>query len=404
MSQPKGEAADKTKRRKRKHKVPKVRISIDHYFCTKCDKEHWKGITPRLKFAKHYIMFRRQEIPQGKLPPKVDTLPKELPPVSFDGKKIPLNTQKRSAAAERAEQFLKARVVGQDHAVSAFVDLIAKVDADVCDPYKPRGIYLLLGPTGVGKTRIVEALAENYFSSRKKMVKINCGEMATMFSFKKFSGRLFYDENITLNTKSGKPLGLILFDEIEKATKLLYKVLMGILDRASLHVDDQEVDLSHTVIVMTSNLGADDIMKHLAAAKNTITPEVRKKMHRSALDAARARFTPEFFNRLDEVLVFNPLLKETLRQIVGMEIAGLEQRLIAHDIRLQCSDLATDLIVKEGTDLRYGARHLRRTVEQMIVKPIAHMITAGELKDHARLMIQVKDGRLNFCKVVKEKK
>jgi ATP-dependent Clp protease ATP-binding subunit ClpB len=389
----------KNKPRRKRHKIPRIPRKIENYFCTapSCMRDHYRGLTPKRKFARHYILYRQKE---AKLAPKTSSLPKELPAVSFTGKTIHLHPEKRSEKIEKVIRFLKHRVVGQDDAVESFANLVAKIDADICDPYKPRGIYLLLGPTGVGKTRIAEALAEYYFSSRTKMVKFNCGEMATMFSFRKFGDRLFTDENISLSTNTGKPLGILLLDEIEKATVLLYKLLMGILDRASLRIDDQDVDLSHTVVIMTSNLGSEDIMNILKEAKGKLAPDVQKKMRRASIEAARQKFTPEFFNRLDEVQVFNPLLHDTLQKITQMEISNVEQRLIAHDIRIQCTDLATDMLLKEGTDVRYGARHLRRTIEKMIVQPIAHMIASGELEQHSRVRIIAKSSGLAFRKVV----
>jgi ATP-dependent Clp protease ATP-binding subunit ClpB len=389
----------KERKKRRKKRLP--HIPVDHYFCTHCKKEHYKGLVHKIRYAKHYIMFRQRA--ESKLTEKIDIKVKELPPVKFDGKEVALDVDRRSEIAGRTEKFIKQRVVGQDYAVASIVNMTAMIDADICDPYKPRGTYLFLGPTGVGKTRIVEAMAEYYFGSRKKMIKINCGELATMFSSKKFGSRIFNDENVLLKTRSGKQLGLILFDEIEKSSRLLYKFLMGILDRAVLTVDDQEIDLSHVIVCMTSNLGANEIMEIVTKAKNKITDDVQSKMRHAALDAARQRFTPEFFNRLDEVVVFNPLLRDTLYKIVGLEINNIEQRLIAHDIRIQCTDLATEYILKEGTDVRYGARKLRRTLEEIVVQPIAHMITSGVLKSHTKLRIAKKDGKLDFRKIVKEK-
>lgn len=384
--------------KRRRRKTVHVRVPVDHYYCTHCNKEHYKGLINKTKYAKHYVMFRKPEV--GKLSPKETTLPKELPPVSFNGKLHMLHPERRSEQAIKVEKFLQARVVGQDHAVEEFVNLTAKIDADICNPFKPRGIYLLLGPTGVGKTRLTEALAEYYFSSRTKMVKFNCGELATMFSFKKFGEKLFTDDNISLHAKNGKPLGIILLDEIEKATILLYKLLMGVLDRASLTIDGQDVDLSHTVILMTSNLGSEAIMDILKKNKE-LNSSIQSKMRHAALEAARDKFTPEFFNRLDKVVVFNPLLKATLTKIVAMEMSNIEQRLIAHDIRLQCTDLAVKRILEEGTDMRYGARHLNRTLEELIVEPIAHLIASKELGRHSRVKIIAKDGGLQFHKVEK---
>lgn len=395
--------AEKKKRRKRK-RLP--RVPVESYFCTHCNKEHFKGLVSKLRFAKHYVMFRKKE--EGKLLSKEEVITKPLPKVKFEGKLTELDSHKRSKEVLDAHNFLRSKIVGQDHAVDRFTNLIAKIEADICDPYKPRGTYLFLGPTGVGKTRLTEALAEYFFHSRKKMVKINCGEMATMFSFKKFGARLFYDDNIALRTRSGKQLGLILLDEIEKATILLYKILLGVLDRASMTIDDQEVDLSHTVVVMTSNLGSKQIMEVLSKHRRTIEKsegkidhEIHKEMHKQAVHAATERFSPEFFNRLDDVVVFNPLLKEQLHQIVAMEIENVEQRLVAHDIRIKCMDHATDYLLKEGTDIRYGARHLRRALERLVVQPIAHMITTGQLKQHSRVKILFQDGKLHFRKVTK---
>lgn len=390
------EVEPRKKRRRRsarRHNVPVP----DKYFCTHCKKEHFKGLLRKSSYVKHYILYREKKAAAS----PEDELPVKLEPVSFEGKTVTLDEKRRGPAVVEFKKFIESRIVGQPQAVESFTDLAAKVEADVCDRWKPRGIYLLLGPTGVGKTRIVEALAEYYFHSRKKMLKINCGEIATMFSFKKFGDTLFDAPNLLMQTKNGgKNFGIILFDEIEKATVLLYKLLLGVLDRGYLTVDDKEIDLRHTVVIMTSNLGAADIQKILTKAGNKIDAEVRAQMEATAVAAATERFTPEFFNRLDEVVVFNPLLPEHLQKIVGLEIDSLEQRLVSRGIRIQCSEKSIAHMVKVGTDTRYGARHLRRALEKIVVKPLAHMITAGELKDKSRVKILYQDGGLKFKKVV----
>lgn len=388
----------KRKRRKKSLRMPKALRKVDHFYCTKCEKDHYKALTKsKTRYIKHWTLYRQKDA--SKLAAKVAPQVVALPDVSFEGKTVVLDTEKRSDAALAVDRFLKQRVVSQDHAVESFTNLIANVDADLSDPFKPRGIYLLMGPTGVGKTRIVEALSEYYFGSRNKLVKVNCGEVATGGSFEKFAEMIFGSQNVMLTTKSGKTLGLLLLDEIEKASRLVYKLLMGLLDRGTMTMDGEEVDLSHMVVFMTSNLGATGIMQILNNAKNKLNDEVRRKMHKAALDAATERFTPEFFNRLDEIIVFNPLLKDALFKIVGLEVAGIEQRLVSRNIRLHCTDLATEVLLKEGTDVRYGARHLRRTIERMIVQPLAHMITAGVLEGPARVKIIAKGGTLAFRKV-----
>jgi ATP-dependent Clp protease ATP-binding subunit ClpA len=330
---------------------------------------------------------------------------------------IALEPDRRSADIQSFESELRRRIVGQDHAIDSIVDAFQGVRAGLVPERRPIRNFLLLGPTGSGKTRSVEAVAEILFGRPDAIVKIDCGEFQHSHEISKLIGsppgyighretpamlrQARLDEFHTAELR----LTLVLFDEIEKANEGLWQLLLGILDKGILTLGDgQQVDFSKTVVFMTSNLGAAE-MQHAAEGSIGFVNNVgnrQENLNTIAMNAARKRFSPEFFNRLDEVLVFHPLAASELRQLVAVEIERLESRLeraTGSEINLRLSDQAVDFLLERGTDLRYGARHLKRVLEKYLVFPFSSLIETQQMGSAGTLNVGL-DGakqKLTFC-------
>jgi ATP-dependent Clp protease ATP-binding subunit ClpB len=329
-----------------------------------------------------------------------------------------LEPDRRSADIQLFESELRRRIIGQDHAIDSLVYAFQGVRAGLVPERRPIRNFLFLGPTGSGKTRFVEALSEILFGSPDAIVKIDCGEFQHSHEIARLIGSppgyIGHRETPAMLTQARLDechtaelrLTLVLFDEIEKANEALWQLLLGILDKGTLTLGDgQRVDFSKTIVFMTSNLGASE-MQH--AAEGTIgfvnnsgdTPE---NLTTIGMNAARKRFSPEFFNRLDEILVFHPLGASQLRQVVAVEIERLESRLkraTGSAINLRLSDEAVDFLLERGTDSRYGARHLKRALEKYLVFPFSSLIETQQMGSAGTLNVGL-DGskqKLTFCK------
>src|SRR5947209_11098504 len=314
-----------------------------------------------------------------------------------------LDPNRRSSDAQDFETALRRKIVGQDPAVEKVVEIYQMFLAGLNAPGRPVGNLLFLGPTGSGKTRVVEAMAEALFGDPRAVIKIDCAEFQHSHEIAKLIGSppgyLGHRETHPLLTQEALnqwhtdklKLSILLFDEIEKASDALWQLLLGILDKATLTLgDNRRVDLSQCIIIMTSNLGAGE-MSNLVGGGFGFAPKTSQvdeafdeKIDRTALEAARRKFTPEFMTRIDKVVVFKTLRPEHLQQILEIELGMVQQRVLmasaANQFVFSCTPKVKNFLLLEGTDARYGARHLKRAIERNLVFPLANLVATGQIR------------------------
>jgi ATP-dependent Clp protease ATP-binding subunit ClpA len=330
-----------------------------------------------------------------------------------------LDPTKRSSQLSEFETALRSKIVGQDEAVEALVGAFQVFSAGLSAPGRPVGNLLFLGPTGSGKTRIVEAAAEILFGDKRAVVKIDCGEFQHSHEIAKLIGSppgylghrdthpLITEETLNQYHTEKLRLSLLLFDEIEKASDALWQLLLGILDKATLTLGDtRRVDLSQTLIFLTSNLGAREITALVSKRLGFVEPTnsaggLNQKMERTAVEAARRKFSPEFMNRLDRVVVFHQLQPEQLEEILNIELAAVQQQVLDAGrvpFMFRVMPEARSFLLREGTDLKYGARHLKRAIARHVVSPLANLLASEqvELGDMLRIDWDSDSQRLVF--------
>src|ERR1051326_5888457 len=315
-----------------------------------------------------------------------------------------LDPDQKSPRAQDFEERLGARIVGQERAVRRMSGLYQIFLAGMNPMNRPIGTMLFLGPTGSGKTRVIEAAAEVLFGDTNGVVKIDCAEFQHSHEIAKLIGSppgylghretspMLTQENLDRMHTDDMKVSLVLFDEIEKASDSLWQLLLGILDKATLTLgDNRRVDFSKSMVIMTSNLGAREMSELIsggigfAPGKGSRTPndtEVDQKIYRTAVEAARRKFSPEFMNRIDKVVVFRSLKEHHLRQILDLELQAVQDRIMQSagtKFVFQCSDTAKDMLMKEGLDYKYGARHLKRAVERFLVYPLSNLVATGQI-------------------------
>jgi ATP-dependent Clp protease ATP-binding subunit ClpB len=295
------------------------------------------------------------------------------------------------------EDALSKRVVGQSEAVRAVADAIRRTRAGLSDPNRPNGSFLFLGPTGVGKTELCKALAEFLFDTEEAMVRIDMSEFMEKHSVARLIGAppgyVGYEEGGYLTEAvRRRPYSVLLLDEVEKAHPDVFNVLLQVLDDGRL-TDGQgrTVDFRNTVIIMTSNLGS-HVIQELAGEANYA------KMKQAVLEIVQQHFRPEFINRVDDIVVFHPLGREQLRSIVDIQLGYLRRRLAERDIELTLDDAARDLLGEAGFDPVYGARPLKRAIQQQVENPLAQRILKGEFGPGSRVKVAAKGGQLLFEK------
>ena len=314
-----------------------------------------------------------------------------------------LDPNRRSTEAHDFDAALRRRIVGQEPAVEKVTEIYQMFLAGLNPPGRPIGNLLFLGPTGSGKTRVVEAMAESLFGDPRAVIKIDCAEFQHSHEIAKLIGSppgyLGHRETHPLLTQEALnqwhteklKLSLLLFDEIEKASDALWQLLLGILDKATLTLgDNRRVDLSSCIIVMTSNLGASEMNELINGSMGfsqkppSLDARFDEKIDRTAVEAARRKFSPEFINRIDKIVVFRTLRSEHLRQILEIELGMVQQRILQatgnNQFVFSCTARVKDFLLQEGTDPKYGARHLKRAIERFVVFPLANLVATSQIK------------------------
>jgi len=333
-----------------------------------------------------------------------------------------LDTSRRSWQSRDFEQALRERIVGQEEGVCSVVDLYQVFRAGLNSPGRPVGNLLFLGPTGSGKTRIVEAAAEILFADPHAVIKVDCAEFQHSHEIAKLIGSppgylghrethpLITQEALAQGHTEKLKLSFLLFDEIEKASDALWQLLLGMLDKATLTLgDNRRVDLSQTMIFMTSNLGGGEISELMTGGMGFVQPADKpadgldQKVERTAAGAARRKFSPEFMNRLDKVVVFHPLRPNQLEEILEIELKMVQQRVLdtaRGQFIFRVTPEARTFLLREGTDFKYGARHLKRAIERHLVYPLANLLATEQVQlgDVICIDWDEAEGRLLFAK------
>jgi ATP-dependent Clp protease ATP-binding subunit ClpB len=330
-----------------------------------------------------------------------------------------LDPTRMGRGAEALESEMRKRIVGQDQAIHQIVGIYQTFEAGMTTPGRPVGSLLFLGPTGSGKTRTVEALAESLTGDPRAVVKIDCAEFQHSHEIAKLIGSppgylghrethplLSQDALNQFHTDQLK-LSFVLFDEVEKANDALWNLLLGILDKATLTLgDNKRVDFSRAVIFMTSNLGAADmaavLRPKLGFAGGVPDDGLSEKLAAVGLEAARRRFTPEFMNRIDRVVTFQPLGATELHRILDIELNQVRERLRratgTESMTFTITNSVRELLLCEGTDARYGARHLKRAIERHLVQPMSNLIATDQVQGGDRLFVDCGHDGLVFSK------
>jgi ATP-dependent Clp protease ATP-binding subunit ClpB len=316
-----------------------------------------------------------------------------------------LDPTKTGRQAEDLENKLSHSIVGQEEAIHQIVRAYQTYLAGLSPVGRPIGNFLFLGPTGSGKTRIVEATAESLLKASRAVVKIDCAEFQHSHEIAKLIGSppgylghrethaLLSQEALNQYHTDKVKLSFVLFDEIEKASDALWNLLLGILDKATLTLgDNRKVDFSATMVFLTSNLGATEMSSllsprlgfHVPRLEDTICDaKLSAQMSRTGIAAARRKFTPEFINRLDKIVVFKSLGNEELRRIVDIELEMVQQRIqtaaASKPFQVNVTGSAREFLLMEGTDFRYGARPLKRAIERLLVQPLSNLMATDQI-------------------------
>ncbi len=295
------------------------------------------------------------------------------------------------------DKQLHKRVIGQDNAVKSVSDAVLRARAFLKDPNRPIGSFIFLGPTGVGKTELAKTLAESLFDSKDQMVRIDMSEYQERHTVARLLGAppgyVGYEEGGQLTEKvRRKPYSVILFDEIEKAHPEVFNTLLQLLDDGRLtDAKGRVVNFKNTVIIMTSNIGSELLLEGLdnqGSIKKDVEEEVFNRLHR--------HFKPEFLNRIDDIILFKPLMREELMQIIDLQIADLNRKLAEEEINIAFTERAKQHILKEAYSPQYGARPMKRYMQKNVETELGRALIAGEIKPQSRVEVDVKDSAFTF--------
>jgi ATP-dependent Clp protease ATP-binding subunit ClpA len=342
--------------------------------------------------------------------------------------KVVLDPMQTGREAKALEESLERMIVGQDEAIQNIVNIYQMHLTGMNAPGRPIGNFLFLGPTGSGKTRIVEATAEALVGNPRAVIKIDCAEFQHSHEIAKLIGSppgylghrethpLLSQEVLNQHHTENVKVSFVLFDEIEKASDALWNLLLGILDKGTLTLgDNRKVDFSRAMVFMTSNLGAAEMSSilnpKLGFGVNTVSAKpaadddrTSQKITRSGVEAARKKFTPEFMNRLDKVVVFRPLGERELRRILDLELQYVQRRVFQSNPErtfiFTLSEPAKTYLLSEGTDMKYGARHLKRAIERLLVQPLSNLIATQQVRGGDWIKVDLEDSssRLAFVR------
>jgi len=336
-----------------------------------------------------------------------------------------LDPTKTGRQAQDLESKLRRLVVGQEEAIHEIVRTYQTHMAGLSPVGRPIGNFLFLGPTGSGKTRIVEATAQTLLNNPRAVIKIDCAEFQHGHEIAKLVGSppgylghrethaLLSQEALNQYHTEKVKISFVLFDEIEKASDALWNLLLGILDKGILTLgDNRKVDFSNAMVFLTSNLGAGEMtaltnprlgFQSPSLGDDAFINELSSRMSRIGVAAARKKFTPEFVNRLDKIVVFQPLGQQELRKIIDIELEMVQERIqkaADKSFLMNVTDSAREFLLRQGTDSRYGARHLKRAIEHLLVQPLANLIASGQIRRDDCIRVSHREGSsslLFFC-------
>jgi ATP-dependent Clp protease ATP-binding subunit ClpB len=321
----------------------------------------------------------------------------------MNGQPIVLDPTLHSPEVRAFETELVARVVGQDRAVRRLARVYQVFRAGLAVPGRPIANLLFLGPTGSGKTRLVEAAAEALFGDASAVMKIDCAEFQHGHEISKLVGSppgylghrethpMITQEALNARHTDELKLSLVLFDEIEKSSDTLWQLLLGIMDKATLTLgDNRRVDFSRCILFLTSNLGSNEMMKLMSGGlgfswdSSDREDELDQKIYRVATEAARRKFSPEFMNRIDKVIVFRTLQRSHLERILDIELSRVQERILStasgRQFIFQCTRSAREVLLEEGTDAKCGARHLKRAIERHLIFPLSNLMATEQVR------------------------
>ena len=343
---------------------------------------------------------------------------------------VPLDPNQAGREALELEANLCKRIVGQQEAIREIVNIYQMYVTGMNAPRRPIGNLLFLGPTGSGKTRTVEATAEALVKNARAVIKIDCAEFQHSHEIAKLIGSppgylghrethpLLSQEVLDQYHTETVRLSLLLFDEIEKASDALWNLLLGILDKGTLTLgDNRKVDFSRSMIFMTSNLGAAEMCALVSptlgfsacdsrhSPHGEIDQGLNGKIERSGLHAVRRKFTPEFINRLDKIITFRPLGLEQLDKILDIELQVIQQRIFAASLTrsfaFHVTEPAKSFLLQQGTDMKYGARYLKRAIERLLVQPFSNLMATAQIRGGDYIRVDL-DASLNVLTFLKE--